>query len=1292
MTNSCLGEGHNDMGFQETLDLEFTVNGSEIKVPVKSLDPTLSLARFLRQNLHLTGTKISCGQGGCGACIVTALISGSETKAVNSCLTPVLSCQGWKITTIEGLGSKKSGLHPIQQRLATFHGTQCGFCSPGMVMSMNSLRESRETEPSLKEIENILDGNICRCTGYRPILDAFKSFAADAPEDLKKKVADIEDLICQNGKMCPTTKEPCLKKCSSDKIVQCFSIDSEVQWFAPKSAGELMKLLKSVPNPKRVKLVAGNTGSGIYPAEDKIDVYIDINQIQIDQVSSKSPLTVGAGMTLTKFMNLMEDLGKSDPKWKFGKEMAKHLLKVANVGVRNRGTMAGNLMLKHKDRTFPSDLFILLEGVGAKLIVTDSNGTTSKLSLQDWLEVSMEQKLLNSIEFPGLEENHIFRTFKIASRSQNAHTYVSGAFLAKVNSQTLVIEEQPTIVFAGISSSFLHASETEALMKGMNVNDQTNLNKIMSSLHKEIIPDDNPVNTSPEYRRQLAQALVYKFVLSILGDQARPELRSGSTQVIRGVSRGGQHYETNPELYPINKPIQKLEGDIQCSGEAEYVDDIPGFPYELHGAFVISEVANCELDSVDPSDALAISGVQAFLDHSDIPGENHWALGRFRDEIFSSGKIHFAGQSIGLIVAESPDLAQKAAKLVKVTYKNKKKPILTIQEAIQTEGYLNKDASVHGTEAVLGEDPIEDDSAVKTITGEFEIGSQYHFHLETQTCLVRPIEEGQFEVNCSTQWIDKTQEIIAKALGIPLNLVDMKVRRLGGAYGGKIEKCNLSAAACAVAANKLNVPVRIVLDIKTNMEMLGKRLPYYAKYKVMVTPEGVLKSVGIKMYCDCGDNFNSPTVDMAKTFSQNCYHSEKWRVSPNAVLTNTPSNTYVRAPGTTQGHAIIETIMEHAAMELGMDPLEFRLKNILKKGDKLLAGGEFEDEMNPVKILIEQVQNSSKFQERKSMIQEFNEENRWKKRGISLIPVRYRHNYYGTKFHVHISIFDSDGTVALSHGGIEMGQGLNTKVAQVVAKEFGISMDMIKVKPSSSLIAPNNSCTGGSMGSECCASAAELACRELKARMKKVKDSLPSKTSWVDLVKACSQQAIDMTARHMGHTGNDKLQGYDIWAAVVTEVELDVLTGEMNIRRADLIEDTGSSISPEVDVGQVEGGYIMGLGMWTTEKIKHDPITGKLLTNDTWEYKPPSSQDIPEDLRTTFYNSKRNPYGVLGSKATGEPCVLMGVGVMFAIRDAINAIKKDLGADLKTWYRMDAPATVDNIQTTTGVGSQHYKI
>lgn len=200
-----------------------------------------------------------------------------------------------------------------------------------------------------------------------------------------------------------------------------------------------------------------------------------------------------------------------------------------------------------------------------------------------------------------------------------------------------------------------------------------------------------------------------------------------------------------------------------------------------------------------------------------------------------------------------------------------------------------------------------------------------------------------------------------------------QVRRLGGAYGGKIEKCNLSAAACAVAANKLNVPVRIVLDIKTNMEMLGKRLPYYAKYKVMVTPEGVLKSVGIKMYCDCGDNFNSPTVDMAKTFSQNCYHSEKWRVSPNAVLTNTPSNTYVRAPGTTQGHAIIETIMEHAAMELGMDPLEFRLKNILKKGDKLLAGGEFEDEMNPVKILIEQVQNSSKFQERKSMIQEFNE-------------------------------------------------------------------------------------------------------------------------------------------------------------------------------------------------------------------------------------------------------------------------------------------------------------------------------
>eukprot|EP00095_Tigriopus_kingsejongensis_P005797 maker-scaffold88_size394946-snap-gene-2.26 protein:Tk05797 transcript:maker-scaffold88_size394946-snap-gene-2.26-mRNA-1 annotation:"hypothetical protein DAPPUDRAFT_313254" len=1229
MANSCLSDSSADpLQMREDHEVELEVNGNSVKVPVQTLDPQISLARFLRDHLHLTGTKISCAQGGCGACIVTVRVPNGAKMGVNACLTPLMSCHGWKITTVEGLGSTKVGLHPVQERLASFHGTQCGFCSPGMVMAMNSLRESQETEPTMDAIEGALDGNICRCTGYRPILDAFKSFAGDAPAELKAKITDIEDMgPNETGKKCQKSGLDCLSTCTRDQVTSCFSLTQDIQWMVPKSAADLLTMLKSIPSEKRFKLVAGNTGTGIYPDQERIDVFVDINHIKIDQVSSQSPLTIGAGITITRFIAVLSDLGRTNPKNTFGLEMAKHLKKVANSSVRNRGTLAGNLMLKHAHPAFPSDVFVLLEGIGAKLIVTDVNGSTAKHSLYEWTKVSMDKKLLNSIEFPNMDENMVFRTFKIAPRSQNAHAYVSAAFLAKINPDSLEVEDVPRMTFAGISPTFNRATRTETLMKGKLLSNQGTLDGIMASLDQEIQPNQEPVDSSAQYRKHLAKALTYKFILSILGNRT----------------------------------------DVQF------------------------QMANCEVDKVDPAEALALPGVEAYLDHTDIPGENNWSMGRFPDEIFSSKLIHFAGQAIGLVVAVSPELALKAAGKVKVSYKNKKKPILTFDDAIKKEKSLTQDHSLVGEGHHVGPDDAfdmaaEDDPNAKHIAGKFEIGSQYHFHLETQTCAVRPIEEGQFEVYSSTQWISVTQSAIAKALGVSLNALDMKVRRLGGAYGGKINKCNLAATACAIAAHKLNVPVKVVLDIQTNMAMIGKRLPYYADYKGVVTMDGKLKAVAVKLYCDCGDNFNSPTVETARSFFQNCYHSENWRVIPNAVVTNTPSNTYARAPGSTQGHAIMEMVMEHAATAIGMDPLEFRIKNLLKKGDRILTGGHFEKDSNPAASLIEQVKNSSKYQERRTVIQEFNQSNHWKKRGMALVPVRYRHNYFGTKYHVHISIYAGDGTVAVSHGGIEMGQGINTKVAQVVARELDIPVDLIKVKPTCNLIAPNNSVTGGSMGSECCASAAELACKELKERMKKVKDSLPANPKWLALVKACNQKAIDLTARHMGHPDNDGIQGYDIWAAVVTEVEIDVLTGELNIKRADLVEDTGMSISPEIDIGQVEGGFVMGLGLWTTEELKRDPTTGELVTNDTWEYKPPSSRDIPEDLRTTFYNSKNNPYGVLGSKATGEPSVLMGVGVIFAIRDAINSAKSDQGLDLTTWYRM---AVAKSLCSEPKIKSQH---
>ena len=338
-------------------------------------------------------------------------------------------------------------------------------------------------------------------------------------------------------------------------------------------------------------------------------------------------------------------------------------------------------------------------------------------------------------------------------------------------------------------------------------------------------------------------------------------------------------------------------------------------------------------------------------------------------------------------------------------------------------------------------------------------------------------------VSSSTQYVDIVQRMVAAHLNMKESDINMTVRRLGGAFGGKISQANIPATACAVAANKLNLPVRLRMDLRTNMELLGKRLPYLASYKASVDQTGKLTGVKMKIYCDSGYSYNESTADTAASFARNVYTSKAWRISPIAVRTDKASNTYVRAPGSTQGHAIMENIMEHLAHSLDMDPLHFRMINMV--GQESTDTGK----LHPIRDIIEKLKKSSKFEERKGEIIQFNQNNLWQKKGIALIPLKYNHNYFGTRYHVNISVYHDDGSIAVTHGGsqfspyyiklgnllffkkgIEMGQGINTKVCQVIARELGVPMELIRVKPTNNFTGANSSVTGGSMGSECCCS------------------------------------------------------------------------------------------------------------------------------------------------------------------------------------------------------------------------------
>ncbi|CAB4059677.1 XDH [Lepeophtheirus salmonis] len=389
------------------------------------------------------------------------------------------------------------------------------------------------------------------------------------------------------------------------------------------------------------------------------------------------------------------------------------------------------------------------------------------------------------------------------------------------------------------------------------------------------------------------------------------------------------------------------------------------------------------------------------------------------------------------------------------------------------------------------------------------------------------------------------------------------------------------------------------------MEMIGKRLPYLAKYKVVADKNsGKFLSVFMKIYCDAGAAFSEMTSGIAAYFAQNCYNSRRWRIIPSAVLTNTPVNAYCRAPGSTQGVAIIETVMDHLSNATGIDPLQIRRANFLTIGDPLLDKTYLKDS-NPLDIMIGKMLESSNYTGRKKEIENFNKANKWVKEGISFNPTKYSYDYSpDARFDAYIAVYSTDGSVLVTVGGIEMGQGLNTKVIQVIAKELNIP-------------------------------AALNACRKLMERMKPVKEEMENPSDWEELVKRCFAKNIDLTVRHMGNPTNDKIKSYNIWSLAVSEVKVDILTGETCILRADLAQDTGTSLNPDIDVGQIEG---------------------KIMTNSTWNYKPPLSKDIPQDLRTSFYNGKRHDLGVFWIQGHGS-----------------------MTLDKHDWIVLNAPATPENI-------------
>ncbi|XP_055607619.1 xanthine dehydrogenase-like [Uranotaenia lowii] len=1263
------------------MSIEFSINGKLFQIDPKKVPVETSLNTFIRDHAQLKGTKFMCREGGCGACVVNVtqlnpVTKEIVTKSANSCLLPVYSCHGCDILTVEGIGNGAVGFHPIQKRLVGFNGSQCGFCTPGMVMSMYSLLESNNQSVTMRDVENNFDGNICRCTGYRPILDAFKTFATDAKEVDKLLCNDIEDLY--SDRLPKARNGVCSNRSKSIQVEanELVTISREGKdWYKVYSIDQIFKCF-SLIGSRPYMLVAGNTAHGVYRRRNDLQVFIDVSTVQeLHQRQIGTELVVGANVTLNELLTIMNEATLGNIKFQYLKTMIKHVRLVANPSVRNFGTIAGNLMIKHEHPEFPSDIFLLLETIGASLTVLTSKETSLTVSPKEFLSINMSKKVIKHITFPPIHPVHgIFRSYKIMPVAQNARAYVNAAFLIKL-SITGEIPESVTLCFGGINPCFVHATQTENYLINRPIFTNQTLKQSMAILSSELSPDHVLPDASPEYRKNLALSLYYKFLLE-LGKQRKildPRYVSGATDLERPLSSGRQSYDTYPKKWPLTQNISKIEGLIQASGDAEYINDKTKLPNELYAAFVLATEVRSRIKCIDATEALSRCGVVAFYSAKNIPGINNVMpidMGTPEvEEIFCSGEVAFHGQPVGIIVAESFELANEVTALVKVCYERiSSEPIYTtaqkVIEADAVNRVMNTGYDRHGTNYdAAAEGPIK-------IKGHLDLLGQYHYSLETQTCFAIPVEDG-LDIFSAMQHVDLGLAALSQALNMPQNSINLVVPRLGGAYGSKVSRSIPTACACVMAALLTRRPVRMVLPMETNMSSTGKRLGCFSEYEIDVDKEGRIIKLSNTYTHNAGAVVNEVPGFITSDIFKSCYKTDSWNLVGNVTQTDIAPNTFCRSPGASEAIAMVENIMEHIAHAVGKDPLEVRLRNTSKN--------------NKMHRLIPQFRQEVNFDERKREIDMFNSKNRWRKRGIACIIMQYSMEYSGM-MNALVSIYHTDGTVAITHSGVEMGQGINTKAVQVAAHILGLPTDMISVKPTSSLTSPNCQATVHSRSSEIVAFAVQKCCEMLVERLRPFRKNQPQAT-WQEIVNQAFLANVDFTAVY--NTAPFDLRGYPLWGLTCAEVEVDILTGNVQVSRVDILEDVGESMSPGIDIGQLEGAFVMGLGYYLTEALVYDPSNGKLVNNRSWNYKVPGVKDIPIDFRIKFLQKSSNPAGVLSSKASGELALNMSPVLTYALRYALRSARKDAGLP-DDWIPIGSATTPEKIFLMAGNSFENY--
>ncbi|MDG9758505.1 xanthine dehydrogenase molybdopterin binding subunit [Pseudomonas sp. o96-267] len=749
----------------------------------------------------------------------------------------------------------------------------------------------------------------------------------------------------------------------------------------------------------------------------------------------------------------------------------------------------------------------------------------------------------------------------------------------------------------------------------------------------------------------------------------------------------------------VGRSVKHESADKHVSGEAVYVDDRLEFPNQLHVYARQSDRAHARIVRIDTSPCYEIPGVAIAITKDDVPGQLDIGPVVAGDPLLADGKVEYVGQVVLAVAADSLETARKAAMAAIVEYEDLE-PVLDVVDA-----YRKKHFVLASHTHRIGDSASKLASAPRRLQGTLHIGGQEHFYLETQISSVMPTEDGGMLVYTSTQNPTEVQKLVAEVLGVPMNKIVIDMRRMGGGFGGKETQAAGPACLCAVIAHLTGRPTKMRLPRMEDMSMTGKRHPFYVEYDVGFDDDGLLHGIEMDLAGNCGysPDLSGSIVDRAMFHSDNAYFLGNATINGHRCKTNTASNTAYRGFGGPQGMVAIEEVMDAVARSLGKDPLEVRKTNYYGKTERNVTHYHQTVEHNVIHEMTAELEESAEYAKRRREIIEFNQKSPVLKKGLAMTPVKFGISFTATFLNqagalIHIY---TDGSIHLNHGGTEMGQGLNTKVAQVVAEVFQVDIERIQITATNTDKVPNTSPTAASSGTDLNGMAAKNAAETIKQRLvdflvreyKVTPEDIEFRNgqvrvrdhflSFEEVIQKAYFGQVSLSSTGFYRTpkiyyDRDKAAGrpfyYYAYGVACVEVLVDTLTGEYRMLRGDILHDVGDSLNPAIDIGQVEGAFVQGMGWLTMEELVWN-AKGKLMTNGPASYKIPAIADMPIDLRVKLVENRKNPEDtVFHSKAVGEPPFMLGIAAWCALKDAVASL-----ADYKMQPQIDAPATPERV-------------